>query len=375
MILATSKPQIYAKQILKHFELAEYFDDIQGSSMDGSKIHKEDVIQSALSDNQITDMQEVLMIGDRKHDVLGSGKFGISCVGVLYGYGSREELETCRCKMESWIRSKTSKLFWSVSERGRKCRIKQKKRKAADQRFWRMTGFTLASEPLRRLLWKKAYRSCLPGIWSGCVTALHFFGIDQSVEEQEVLAYLNASPQSEEKQHGALKITVTAQNKLFGLRKNTYSEEQYQKGFRLGFSEIRRNETSPLTYHKTLGIADNIMEKRNAKKAGWMKRFFSNQKGQISEGCTTNIFFIQDDKLVTPPVSSGMLPGVMRRYVIKEAGRRGVLLEEKELYPEDISKFNGCFVTNSLLGMMPAASFGEQKFDTAKVLHFIEQIL
>ena len=82
-------PQIYAKQILKHFELAEYFDDIQGSSMDGSKIHKEDVIQSALSDNQITDMQEVLMIGDRKHDVLGSGKFGISCVGVLYGYGSK----------------------------------------------------------------------------------------------------------------------------------------------------------------------------------------------------------------------------------------------------------------------------------------------
>ena len=70
------------------------------SKPDGSKIHKEDVIQSALSDNQITDMQEVLMIGDRKHDVLGSGKFGISCVGVLYGYGSREELETCGAK---WI--------------------------------------------------------------------------------------------------------------------------------------------------------------------------------------------------------------------------------------------------------------------------------
>ena len=100
VILATSKPQIYAKQILEHFELAEYFDDIQGSSMDGSKIHKEDVIQSALSDNQITDLQEVLMIGDRKQDVLGSGKFGISCVGVLYGYGSREELETCGAK---WI--------------------------------------------------------------------------------------------------------------------------------------------------------------------------------------------------------------------------------------------------------------------------------
>lgn len=100
VILATSKPQVYAKQILEHFELVEYFDDIQGSSMDGSKVRKEDVIQSALLDNEITDMQEVLMIGDRKHDVIGSGKFGISCVGVLYGYGGREELTACGAK---WI--------------------------------------------------------------------------------------------------------------------------------------------------------------------------------------------------------------------------------------------------------------------------------
>lgn len=205
--------------------------------------------------------------------------------------------------------------------------------------------------------------------------SLAFFQIDQSVEEQEVFAYLRDWPQSEEKQHGALKITVTAQNKLFGLRKNTYTEEQYQKGFRLGFSEIRRNETSPVTYHKNLGIADNIMEKRNAKKCGLDEKIFLNQKGQISEGCTTNIFFIQENKLVTPPVSSGMLPGVMRRYILEEAGRRGVLLEEKELYPKDISKFDGCFVTNSLLGVMPAASFGNKKFDVEKVLRFTEKML
>ena len=123
--------------------------------------------------------------------------------------------------------------------------------------------------------------------------SLAFFGIAQNVKEQEVLAYLNLFPQSEEKQHGAIKIKVTAENKLFGLRKNTYTKEQYQKGFRLGISEIRRNETSPITYHKTLGIADNIIEKRNARKSGLDEKIFLNQKGQISEGCTTNIFFIQ----------------------------------------------------------------------------------
>ncbi len=204
--------------------------------------------------------------------------------------------------------------------------------------------------------------------------SLAFFGIDQSVEEKEVLAYLNACPQSEEKQHGALKITVTAQNKLFGLRKTLTQKNSIRKDFGLDFpksDEMRLHRSHTI---RRLGLQTTLW-KSEMQKSGLDEKIFLNQKGQISEGCTTNIFFIQDDKLVTPPVSSGMLPGVMRRYVIKEAGRRGVLLEEKELYPEDISKCNGCFVTNSLLGMMPAASFGEQKFDTAKVLHFIEQIL
>ena len=100
VILATAKPQEYAGQILAYFGLDGYFDDIQGSSMDGSKVQKEDVIRCALEENQITDANEALMIGDRRHDVLGSARFGIPCVGVLYGYGSREELASSGAK---WI--------------------------------------------------------------------------------------------------------------------------------------------------------------------------------------------------------------------------------------------------------------------------------
>ena len=195
--------------------------------------------------------------------------------------------------------------------------------------------------------------------------ALHFLKIgtldERGITEKQVIDYVKQQKLTD----GACKLTVS----------NPYTDDIRRTGFVMDFSSVRRNETSPLTAYKTLNYGDCILENRQAHGLGMNERIFLNTKGQISEGCTTNIFFIQDDKLVTPPVSSGMLPGVMRRYVIKEAGRRGVLLEEKELYPEDISKFNGCFVTNSLLGMMPAASFGEQKFDTAKVLHFIEQIL
>ena len=98
--------------------------------------------------------------------------------------------------------------------------------------------------------------------------SLAFFGIDQSVEDQEVLAYLNACPQSEEKQHGALKITVTAQNKLFGLRKNTYSEEQYQKGFRLGFpksDEMRLHRSHTI---RRLGLQTTLWKSEMQKKSG-----------------------------------------------------------------------------------------------------------
>mgnify|MGYP005861293889 FL=1 len=205
--------------------------------------------------------------------------------------------------------------------------------------------------------------------------ALHFLKIgtldERGITEKQVIDYVKQQKLTD----GACKLTVSKENVVFQQRQNPYTDDIRRTGFVMDFSSVRRNETSPLTAYKTLNCGDCILENRQAHGLGMNERIFLNTKGQISEGCTTNIFFIQDDKLVTPPVSSGMLPGVMRRYVIKEAGRRGVLLEEKELYPEDISKFNGCFVTNSLLGMMPAASFGEQKFDTVKVLHFIEQIL
>lgn len=93
VILATSKPQKYAEQILDYFKLRQYFTDVQGSSMDKSKVSKTDVIRCALLENHITDLDEAVMIGDRKHDVEGARACGLECVGVLFGYGGREELE------------------------------------------------------------------------------------------------------------------------------------------------------------------------------------------------------------------------------------------------------------------------------------------
>lgn len=94
VILATSKPQNYAEQILEHFDLMRWFDDVQGSSMDKSKVTKTDVIRCAMKDNRIENRETAVMIGDRKHDISGARECGLESVGVLFGYGGREELET-----------------------------------------------------------------------------------------------------------------------------------------------------------------------------------------------------------------------------------------------------------------------------------------
>ena len=89
--MATSKPEVYAKRILEHFDLAKYFDFVAGASMDESRNKKGDVIKYAIALANIDDLNNAIMIGDREHDVLGAKENGIASLGVLYGYGDLPE--------------------------------------------------------------------------------------------------------------------------------------------------------------------------------------------------------------------------------------------------------------------------------------------
>ncbi|MBQ7288336.1 MAG: HAD family hydrolase [Clostridia bacterium] len=91
--LATSKPEVYAKQILKHFDIDAYFDFVGGCLLDGTRVKKGDVIRYTCQALKISKPDAVIMVGDREHDVLGAKANGLPCIGVLFGYGSREELE------------------------------------------------------------------------------------------------------------------------------------------------------------------------------------------------------------------------------------------------------------------------------------------
>lgn len=94
LIVATSKPKIYADRIIEHFDLKKYFYDVCGSNLDGTLDKKEEVIKHALCKNNITDLEKVIMIGDREHDIIGAKASKIESIGVLYGYGDYKELNS-----------------------------------------------------------------------------------------------------------------------------------------------------------------------------------------------------------------------------------------------------------------------------------------
>lgn len=98
VILATSKPEEFARQILEHFDLIQYFDFVAGATMDGLRSEKSDIIQYALEQCMIKDTSKVIMVGDRKHDIIGAAKNKLPAIGVLFGYGSEEELRNAGAK-------------------------------------------------------------------------------------------------------------------------------------------------------------------------------------------------------------------------------------------------------------------------------------
>ena len=91
MFVATSKPHVFARRIIDHFGLNSHFERVFGSELDGTRVHKADLIAYALAQTGV-DPSRSLMIGDRSHDVLGAKANGVDAIGVTYGYGSREEL-------------------------------------------------------------------------------------------------------------------------------------------------------------------------------------------------------------------------------------------------------------------------------------------
>lgn len=93
LTIATSKPTVFAEQIIKYFQLESYFDLVVGSHLDGSRSDKSEIIEEVLQQFDSYPKERFIMIGDRKYDLIGARKNQIDAIGVTYGFGSLEELK------------------------------------------------------------------------------------------------------------------------------------------------------------------------------------------------------------------------------------------------------------------------------------------
>jgi phosphoglycolate phosphatase len=93
LFVASSKPEVFVRKILEHFKLIDFFEEVFASELDGARSDKTDLLGYAIEQTGV-DPKQATMIGDRKHDIIGARNNQLSSIGVLYGYGSREELES-----------------------------------------------------------------------------------------------------------------------------------------------------------------------------------------------------------------------------------------------------------------------------------------
>jgi len=132
-----------------------------------------------------------------------------------------------------------------------------------------------------------------------------------------------------------------------------YSKIDYEKGFKLITVEYKNNPYSKVTYVKSCNYLDNILARQEAKQKGGDEGLILNVHGQVAEGTVSNIFMVKEKKLYTPPINTGLLPGIVRQILLRESKNMRYPLSEKVLSYNELINADEVFITNSLLGIMP----------------------
>jgi branched-chain amino acid aminotransferase len=131
---------------------------------------------------------------------------------------------------------------------------------------------------------------------------------------------------------------------------------------KLGLAPFQRFSRSPLVRYKTTSYLENIFVLTWARGHGFFDALFTNERGEITEGSITNVFFLEKGGIVTPPTDAGLLPGITRKQVIEVARMLGFSLAEANVRLTDLDQFDGAFVTNSVVEVLPVCTACDTDF-------------
>jgi len=146
------------------------------------------------------------------------------------------------------------------------------------------------------------------------------------------------------------------------------------EGVRIGISPIKRFSLSPLVRFKTTSYMENMFVLRWARQHGFFDAIFTNERGEVTEGCISNIFFIRGDEVVvTPPIDAGLLDGITRAKIIEILGSLNIDVLETRIVPDDLTKFKGVFITNSVIELFPVRMIGEVSYSILPMIFKIHK--
>ena len=194
--------------------------------------------------------------------------------------------------------------------------------------------------------------------------SLKFFGIEKDIDKERIYDYIKSSGEK----NFALKLIVSDKNIILTSRPDDYREDN--KNYKLIVSEVRRNSFSKMIYHKSLSYYENIMEHRWAQDLGYDSVLFINEREEVCETSFANIFFVRDGEIFTPTISSGLLKGTMRDYILES-----YKVKEDVISIKDIDSFDEAFISNSLMGIRNVLSINNVKFNKDEVTKVIQNDL
>ncbi|MHB8481979.1 MAG: aminotransferase class IV [Nitrospiria bacterium] len=141
----------------------------------------------------------------------------------------------------------------------------------------------------------------------------------------------------------------------------------YLNGISIGIVKTVRTPPEVIPNRiKSSNFLNNILAKIEAKKSGAHEGILLNNKGFITEGTVSNLFYVQNGILVTPSAESGILEGITRNTVIDIAKSSGIRVTEKLIKPKDLLKSEECFITNTGYEIMPVTKIDRKKAGTGK---------
>jgi 4-amino-4-deoxychorismate lyase len=148
---------------------------------------------------------------------------------------------------------------------------------------------------------------------------------------------------------------------------------QQGPGVKLGLAPFQRFSDSPLVRFKTTSYLENIFVFTWARRQGFFDALFTNERGEITEGSITNVFFLRKGHVFTPPTDAGVLPGVIRKQIIKVARTLGFSLTESTVTPADLKRFDGVLVTNSVIEILPVRTVGDTDFGVPEMIETLRE--